>query len=329
MFDSFGRDITYLRLSVTDRCNLRCLYCMPDDVELLPRCEVLSLEELERLAGIFIRLGIRKLRLTGGEPLVRRGVESLVRALGRHVAAGRLEELTLTTNGTRLVEHAEALRAAGVRRINVSLDSLDPDRFRRITGRDDLPRALAGIAAAAAAGLEVKINTVVLKSENEDEIDDLIRWGGAHGHDITLIETMPLGRLAGCHRDWHVPSDEIHRRIAKRWTLQSSPHRTGGPARFFTVAETGRRLGFIAAVSHGFCSKCNRVRLTCTGTLTPCLGSDAGVELRPILRRADSDLPVEAAILAGVAAKPRGHGFAAAGVPLFAGQRTRMCRTGG
>ncbi|SBW06277.1 Cyclic pyranopterin monophosphate synthase [uncultured Alphaproteobacteria bacterium] len=329
MFDSFGRDITYLRLSVTDRCNLRCLYCMPDDAELLPRCEVLSLEELERLAGIFIRLGIRKLRLTGGEPLVRRGVESLVRALGRHVAAGRLEELTLTTNGTRLVEHAEALRAAGVRRINVSLDSLDPDRFRRITGRDDLPRALAGIAAAAAAGLEVKINTVVLKGENEDEIDDLIRWGGAHGHDITLIETMPLGRLAGCHRDWHVPLDEIRRRIAARWTLQPSRHRTGGPARFFAVAETGRRLGFIAAVSHGFCSECNRVRLTCTGTLTPCLGSDAGVELRPILRRADSDLPVETAILAGVAAKPRGHGFAAAGVPLFAGQRTRMCRTGG
>lgn len=329
MFDSFGRDITYLRLSVTDRCNLRCLYCMPEDIELLPRCEILSLEELERLAGIFIGLGIRKLRLTGGEPLVRRGIEGLVRGLGREVAAGRLEELTLTTNGTRLAEHAGTLRDAGMRRINVSLDSLDAERFRRITGRDELPRALAGIAAAAAAGLEVKINTVVLKGENEDEIDDLIRWCGANGHDITLIETMPLGRLAGCHRDWHVPLDEIRRRLAARWTLRPSSHRTGGPARFFEIAETGRRLGLIAAVSHRFCSECNRVRLTCTGTMTPCLGSDAGVELRPILRGAEGDRPVAAAILAGVAAKPAGHGFAAAEFRRFVGQQTRMCRTGG
>lgn len=329
MFDSFGRDITYLRLSVTDRCNLRCLYCMPDDVELLPRCDVLSLEELRRLAGIFIGLGIRKLRLTGGEPLVRRGIETLVRGLGREVVAGRLEEFTLTTNGTHLAEHADTLRAAGMRRINVSLDSLDPERFRRITGRDELPRALEGIAAAAAAGLEVKINTVVLKGENADEIDDLIRWCGANGHDITLIETMPLGRLAECHRDWHVPLDEIRRRIAARWTLRPSRHRTGGPARFFEIAETGRRLGFIAAVSHRFCSECNRVRLTCTGTMTPCLGSDAGVELRPILRAADGDGPIAAAIRAGVAAKPRGHGFAVAGFRAFAGQQSRMCRTGG
>lgn len=331
MIDAFGREITYLRLSVTDRCNLRCLYCMPKDVDLLPCDEILGVEEMLRLTAIFVRLGIRKLRLTGGEVLVRPGVMELVRELGKLVAAGRLDELTLTTNGTRLTEYAGALRAAGVRRVNVSLDSLDAETFRRITGRGDLDRVLDGIAAAAAAGLAVKINTVVLKGENEDGLDALIRWCGAQGHDMTLIETMPLGRLADCSHAWHVPLGDVRRRLESRWTLVPSDYRTGGPARFVTVAETGRRLGFIAAVSQCFCPGCNRMRLTCTGSMTLCLGQEAHVELRPILRRSTNDLPIEEAILAGVAARPRGHSFAVDAQSPWASsdRRNRMSRTGG
>lgn len=331
MIDSFGREITYLRLSVTDRCNLRCFYCMPEDIELLPREDVLTIEETLRLAAVFCRLGVRKLRLTGGEPLVRHGIGILVRELGALLADGRLDELTLTTNGIRLPEFAAGLYAAGMRRINVSLDSLDPETFRRITGRGDLNAVLEGIAAAAAEGLAIKINTVVLKGTNEDQIDDLIRWCGERGHDMTLIETMPLGRLADCNPERHVPLDDIRRRLESRWTLVPNTHQTGGPARFVTVAETGRKLGLISAVSHSFCDRCNRVRLTCTGTMTPCLGQADCVELRPILRASTDDRHVEDAIAAGIAAKPRGHGFARGAHSSWAsaGRRSRMCRTGG
>jgi len=331
MIDSFGREITYLRLSVTDRCNLRCFYCMPEDIELLPRNDVLTIEETVRLAAIFARLGIRKLRLTGGEPLVRHGIEILVRELGFLLADGSLDELTLTTNGVHLPKYADRLYDAGMRRINVSLDSLDPATFRKITGRGELDSVLKGIAAAAAAGLAVKINTVVLKGTNEDQIDALIRWCGDQGHDMTLIETMPLGRLADCNPERHVPLDDLRRRLESRWTLIPSTHQTGGPARFVTVAETGRRLGLISAVSHSFCNRCNRVRLTCTGAMTPCLGQANSVELRPVLRASSDDRPVEDAIVIGIADKPRGHSFAlGAHAPWApAGRRSRMCRTGG
>lgn len=331
MIDSFGREITYLRLSVTDRCNLRCFYCMPEDIELLPRDEVLTIEETVRLATVFARLGVRKLRLTGGEPLVRHGIDILVRELGALLADGELSELTLTTNGIRLPEYAGRLYDAGIRRVNVSLDSLDPETFRKITGRGEVEAVLKGIAAATDAGLAVKINTVVLKNTNEDQIDDLIRWCGERGHDITLIETMPLGRLADCNPERHVPLDGLRRRLESRWSLLPNTHQTGGPAHFVTIAETGRRLGLISALSHSFCSRCNRVRLTCTGSMTPCLGQEKCVELRPILRASDDDRLVEDAIVTGIAAKPRGHTFAlGARTPWApAGRRSRMCRTGG
>ena len=309
MIDPLGRHITYLRFSVTDRCDLRCLYCLGDDVEFLPKPQTLSLEEIDRLCGAFIRLGIRKLRLTGGEPLVRRGIMGLLESLGRHVAAGDLDELTLTTNGTQLARFADGLRAAGMRRINVSLYTLSPATFRRITPVGDLGRIVDGILAARQAGLAVKINMVALKGINDGEIDGMIRWCGDLGFDLSLIETMPLGDVGGTRTHLYLPLGEVRRRLEAGWTLLPCDHRSGGPARYVTVGETGRRLGFITPMSHDFCGGCNRVRVTGDGRLFPCLGRDHAVDLRPLVRGRESDRGLEERIVAAVAAKPPGHLF--------------------
>jgi cyclic pyranopterin phosphate synthase len=305
MIDPFGRAITYLRVSVTDRCDLRCVYCMAEDMTFLPKAEVLSLEELERLCAAFIRQGVTKLRITGGEPLVRRGVITLFERLGRRLWHG-LDELTLTTNGTQLAKYAEALHAAGVRRINVSLDTLDPDRFTRITRWGKLDRVLEGIAAAKAAGLHVKINTVALRGENEDELGDMLTWCGSQGHDLCLIETMPMGDIGGDRTDQYLPLSIARARLRQRFTLTETSFETGGPARYFDVAETGTRVGFITPMTHNFCESCNRVRLTCTGTLYMCLGQDDAADLRRVLRE-DGD--IDAAILEAITRKPKGHDF--------------------
>ena len=285
MIDPFGRSITYLRVSVTDRCDFRCVYCMAEDMTFLPKAEVLTLEELDRLCSAFIRLGVRKLRLTGGEPLVRRNVMRLFRALGRHLGAGALEELTLTTNGSQLARYAGELARCGVRRVNVSLDTLDPAKFAAITRWGRLDEVLDGIAAAKAAGLEVKINTVALKGVNEDEFDDLVAWCGDQGFDLVLIEAMPMGEIGGEDRlEQYLPLSLVRARLQRRWTLEETDYRTGGPARYVTVRETGRRLGFITPLTHNFCESCNRVRLTCTGTLYMCLGQEDAADLRAPLR---------------------------------------------
>ena len=309
MIDPFGRKISYLRLSVTDRCDLRCVYCMAEDMTFLPKAEVLSLEELERLAGAFIRLGTNKLRLTGGEPLVRRGILDLIRSLGRHyLDSGQLKELTLTTNGTQLAKSADALRAAGVKRINVSLDSFDPDRFRRITRTGDLAQVMAGLQAAKEAGLKVKLNMVALHGINEDEIDHAVAWCGEQGFDLVLIETMPLGEVED-RLENYLPLDEVKRRLSAKWTLEASPMNTGGPARYMHVAETGGMLGFITPLTHGFCEACNRVRVTCTGTLFLCLGQEDRADLRAPLRASATDEALENAILEAIGRKPKGHDF--------------------
>ncbi|HEY8353168.1 MAG TPA: GTP 3',8-cyclase MoaA [Sphingomonadales bacterium] len=305
LVDPFGRRITYLRISVTDRCDLRCRYCMAEDMTFLPRGELLTLEELERVAAAFIARGVRKIRITGGEPLVRRDVMTLIRNLGRRLHDG-LEELTLTTNGTQLARFAPALAEAGVRRINVSLDSLHPDRFREITRRGDLDLVLQGIHAARAAGLAIKINMVALRGVNDDEFDRMIAWCGDHGFDLTLIETMPMGDTGIDRNDQYLPLSLVRSELAARWTLTPSTHRTGGPARYVTVAETGRRLGFITPLSHNFCESCNRVRLTCTGTLYMCLGQNDAADLRAVLR---SGGDLDAALDAAIARKPEGHDF--------------------
>jgi GTP 3',8-cyclase len=305
LIDAHGRQIDYLRMSVTDRCNLRCFYCKSDDVRFLPKSEILSLEELDRVASAFVRLGVRKLRLTGGEPLVRPGIEQLVERLGRHVASGALGELTLTTNGTHLTRHAKELFAAGLRRVNVSLDSLDRWNFERITGRDELPLVLAGIYAARAAGLKVRINAVAMAGINDGEFDAMVRWCGDQGCDMALIEVMPLGNSMA----HYVPLDVVRSELARNWTLMPVAYKTGGPARYWQVMETGRRVAFIAPMSHGFCATCNRLRLTCTGRLVLCLGHGADVDLREALR-AGSDADLDAAIRGAVAAKPAGHSFA-------------------
>jgi len=306
LIDAHGRQISYLRMSVTDRCDLRCFYCKSDDVRFLPKSEILSLEELERVASAFVGLGVRKLRLTGGEPLVRPGIDQLLARLGRHVASGALDELTLTTNGTHLARHAEALVAAGLRRVNVSLDSLDRWNFERITRRDELPLVLAGIVAARAAGLAVRINAVAMAGINDHEFDAMIRWCGDQGCDMALIEVMPLGNSM----EHYLPLDAARAELARHWTLMPIAYKTGGPARYWQVAETGRRIAFIAPLSHGFCATCNRLRLTCTGRLVLCLGQGSEVDLRGVLRGGDSE-GLEAAIRAAVAAKPAGHSFAA------------------
>jgi len=306
--DLFGRTITYLRVSVTDRCDFRCVYCMAEDMTFLPKRDVLSLEELDRLCTAFVARGVRKLRLTGGEPLVRKNVMTLVRALSRHLGSG-LDELTVTTNGSQLARFAGELADCGVRRVNVSVDTLDPVKFRKITRWGDLDKVLAGIAAARAAGLRVKINTVALKDVNHNEIDDLIRWAHGSGMDFTLIETMPMGEVDADRTDQYLPLSQVRADLARRWTLQDIPLTTGGPARYVNVAETGGRLGFITPLSHNFCQGCNRVRLTCTGTLYMCLGQQDAADLRAPLRASQSDELLQAAIDAAIARKPKGHDF--------------------
>src|SRR5882757_9903533 len=310
VIDPFGRAITYLRVSVTDRCDFRCVYCMAEDMTFLPKAEILTLEELDRLCSAFVRMGVRKLRLTGGEPLVRKNMMSLVRALSRHLGSGALDELTLTTNGSQLVRHAADLAACGVRRINVSLDTLDPQKFAAITRWGRLDAVLEGLAAAKAAGLAIKINTVALKGVNEDEFDQLIEWCGAQGFDLTIIEVMPMGDVGGENRlDQYLPLSLLRPRLARRWTLEDIDYRTGGPARYVRVAETGRRIGFITPLTHNFCESCNRVRLTCTGTLYMCLGQEDAADLRAPLRGSDDPVVLETAIRAAIARKPKGHDF--------------------
>ena len=310
LIDPFARAITYLRVSVTDRCDFRCVYCMAEDMTFLPKSDVLTLEELDRLCGAFVRQGVRKLRLTGGEPLVRRNVMSLVWSLGRHLESGALDELTLTTNGSQLAKHAGDLAAAGVRRVNVSIDTLDPEKFRKITRWGRLPQVLEGVAAAKRAGLAVKINSVALKGVNDDEFDRMIAWCGAEGHDLTIIEVMPMGDIGGENRlDQYLPLSLLRARLAERWTLEDTDYRTGGPARYLRVVETGGRLGFITPLTHNFCESCNRVRLTCTGRLYMCLGQDDEADLRTPLRASESDELVDAAILEAIARKPKGHDF--------------------
>ena len=309
MIDPFGRTITYLRVSVTDRCDFRCVYCMAEDMTFLPKAEVLSLEELERISGAFVRKGVRKLRITGGEPLVRRNVMSLFRGLGRLREAGALDELTLTTNGSQLSRFAGELYDAGVRRVNVSLDTLDPDKFVAITRWGKLDKVQAGLEAAKQAGLAVKINTVALKGVNEHEIDAMLAWCGEQGYDLTLIETMPLGDIDGDRTDQYLPLSLVRARLMEHWTLDESDYRTGGPARYYTVAETGRRLGMITPLSHNFCESCNRVRLTCTGTLYMCLGQEDAADLRQPLRASDADDLLDAAIDEAIGRKPKGHDF--------------------
>ena len=307
LVDTFKRPITYLRLSVTDRCDLRCAYCMPERMVFLPKAEVLTLEELRALAQAFIARGVRKIRLTGGEPLVRRDMIELVRALGRELGSG-LDELTLTTNGMRLAEFAPALVDAGVQRINVSLDTRDRELFEKLARRDGLTQVLAGIAAAKAVGLEVKLNTVALKGLNEAELPTLIRWAHSEGHGITLIEVMPLGEVEGDRFDHYLPLSHVRTRLEEHWTLTPSAHRSGGPARYFDVAETGGRLGLITPLTSNFCEGCNRVRVSATGQLFMCLGGEGQVDLRAALRSGD-DGALDAALDRAMLLKPERHAF--------------------
>ncbi|MGV3633358.1 MAG: GTP 3',8-cyclase MoaA [Pseudorhodoplanes sp.] len=309
LVDPFARQISYLRVSVTDRCDFRCVYCMSEDMSFLPKADLLTLEELDRVCSAFISRGVKKLRLTGGEPLVRRGIMTLFESLSRHLRSGALEELTLTTNGSQLAKFAAELKSHGVARINVSLDTLDPDKFRTITRWGDLSRVIAGIDAAQAAGLKVKINAVALKGVNEGEIADLVAWSHGRGMDITLIEVMPLGDVGEARLDQYLPLSMVRSRLAERFTLEDIDYRTGGPARYMRVAETGGRLGFITPMTHNFCESCNRVRLTCTGTLFMCLGQDDAADLRTPLRASESDDVLHSAMEAAIARKPKGHDF--------------------
>jgi cyclic pyranopterin phosphate synthase len=309
MTDPFGRTISYLRVSVTDRCDLRCFYCMSEDMTFLPKADLLTLEELDRLCSAFIAKGVRKLRLTGGEPLVRRNVMSLVRSLSRHLATGALHELTLTSNGSQLARFADELRDCGVRRINVSLDTLDPAKFRAITRWGDLDKVLSGIEAARSAGLAVKINAVALKGLNEDEIPALMEWAHGQGMGLTLIEVMPMGDIGAGRIDQYVPLSLVRARLAKQYTLTDLDETTGGPARYVRVEETGGKIGFITPMTHNFCEACNRVRITCTGTLHTCLGHEDASDLRKPLRASADDALLAATIDRAIGLKPKGHDF--------------------
>jgi cyclic pyranopterin phosphate synthase len=309
LIDPFERAITYLRVSVTDRCDFRCVYCMSENMTFLPKADVLSLEELDRLCSVFVSRGVRKLRLTGGEPLVRRGIMTLVGSLSRHLRSGALDELTITTNGSQLAKYANELAAHGVKRINVSLDTLDPDKFRAVTRWGDLTKVLNGVDAAQAAGIAVKINAVALKGVNEDEIPSLIEWAHGRRMDLTLIEVMPLGDVGEGRLDQYLPLSMVRASLARHYTLEDLDYRTGGPARYVRVAETGGRLGFITPLTHNFCESCNRVRLTCTGTLFMCLGQEDAADLRAPLRASESDAPVNTAIDEAIGRKPKGHDF--------------------
>jgi len=310
LVDPSARAITYLRVSVTDRCDFRCVYCMSENMTFLPKAEILSLEELERLCGAFVRLGVRKLRLTGGEPLVRRNIMSLFRGLSQHLESGDLDELTLTTNGSQLSKYADELAGLGVRRVNVSIDTLDPHKFQAITRWGKFERVMEGLAAAKAAGLAVKINAVALRGVNDDEFDRLVAWCGEEGFDLTFIEVMPLGDMGGETRvDQYLPLSLVRAKLAERWTLDEIDYRSGGPARYVRVRETGGRLGFITPLTHNFCESCNRVRLTCTGTLYMCLGQEDAADLRAPLRTSDDDALLDAAIREAISRKPKGHDF--------------------
>jgi cyclic pyranopterin phosphate synthase len=307
--DGLGRGVSYLRVSVTDRCDLRCVYCMAEHMTFLPKAEVLTLEELDRIASVFVGQGVRKIRLTGGEPLVRKGVMTLIERLSRHLASGALDELTLTTNGTQLVRFAPELARLGIRRVNVSMDTLDPGLFKRLTRGGDLAQVQAGIQAASDAGLAVKINAVALARDNAAEIPALIQWAHDRGHGVTLIETMPMGEIDEDRTDQFLSLADVRRELESYWTLKDLPLSTGGPARYVEVAETGGRLGFITPMTHNFCEGCNRVRLTCTGTLHTCLGQEDATDLRAVLRAGGDDAALVAAIDGGVRTKPKGHDF--------------------
>jgi cyclic pyranopterin phosphate synthase len=309
MIDPFGRHISYLRVSVTDRCDFRCVYCMPEHMTFLPKADLLTLEEMERLCGVFIAKGVERIRLSGGEPLVRRNVMSLVEKLGARIGAGGLKELTLTTNGTQLTRFAHDLAAAGVKRVNVSLDTRDPEKFRAITRWGELSKVLRGIDAAREAGLMVKINMVALRDVNQDEIPSMMEWAHGLGLDLTLIETMPMGEIDGDRVAQYIPLSLVRGDLERHYTLREDDYRTGGPARYVRVAETGGRLGFITPMTHNFCESCNRVRLTCTGTLFMCLGQDDAADLRAVLRSSSDDAIVGKAIDHAVGRKPKGHDF--------------------
>jgi cyclic pyranopterin phosphate synthase len=309
ILDPFGRPITYLRVSVTDRCDFRCVYCMAEDMTFLPKAELMTLEETETLCRRFMAVGTRNIRLTGGEPLVRRNIISLIRNLGAEVKKGNLDELTITTNGSQLYKMADMLYDAGVRRLNVSVDTLDPDKFREITRWGDLAQVLNGIKTAQAAGLKIKLNTVALKGTNEDELADMLAWCGDHGIDMTIIEVMPMGDIGGEDRlDQYLPLSMVRAQLSRRFTLQEIPYRTGGPARYVRIAETGQKLGFITPLTHNFCESCNRVRLTCTGMLYMCLGQDDSANLRDAMREGGTEA-LDAAIAEAIGRKPKGHDF--------------------
>ena len=310
MIDPFGRSIEYLRVSVTDRCDFRCVYCMAEDMTFLPKKEILSLEELDRLCSTFVRLGVKKLRMTGGEPLVRRNIMWLFRRLGRHLESGDLKELTLTTNGSQLSRFAEELYDCGVRRVNVSLDTLNEDKFVAITRWGKFDKVMEGLEAAKKAGLQVKLNAVALKGVNDDEFDHMIQWCGDQGFDLTFIEVMPMGDIGGEDRvDQYLPLSQVRRDLSERWTLNEIDYQTGGPARYVRIEETGGRVGFITPLTHNFCESCNRVRVTCTGMLYMCLGQDDDADLRDALRASDDDALLEEKIRAAIQRKPKGHDF--------------------
>lgn len=309
IIDPFGRAITYLRVSVTDRCDFRCVYCMAENMTFLPKKDLLSLEELERLCTVFIEKGVRKLRLTGGEPLVRKNIMHLVRQLSQHLKTGALEELTLTTNGSQLERFAEELADCGVRRINVSIDTLDPEKFHAITRWGHLDKVMRGIDAAQAAGIQIKINAVALKGFNELELPDMLRWAHRRGFDMTIIETMPMGDIDGDRTEQYLPLSQVRAQLAREFTLTDIDYKTGGPARYVRVEETGGRLGFITPLTHNFCESCNRVRLTCTGTLYMCLGQEDAADLRTPLRMSESNELVSQAIDEAIGRKPKGHDF--------------------
>ncbi len=314
LVDPFARPITYMRVSVTDRCDFRCVYCMAEDMTFLPKADILNLEEMERLCNAFIAQGVRKLRLTGGEPLVRRGIMSLIEKLGQRLTDGSLDELTMTTNGSQLGRFATQMVDAGIRRINISLDTLDAKKFHEITRWGRLEQVLHGVDAAKKAGLAIKINMVALRGINDDELERMVEWCCAEGFDLTFIEVMPLGEIGGdsgpgYRADQYMPLSMVRERLSKRWTLDDSEYATNGPARYVTLRETGQRIGFITPMSHNFCESCNRVRLTCTGTLFMCLGQEDAADLRTPLRSSEDDGPLMESIRDAIARKPQGHDF--------------------
>ncbi len=309
MIDPFGREVSYLRVSVTDRCDFRCTYCMSENMTFLPKKDVLSLEELEAITASFIRKGVKKVRLTGGEPLVRKGIIELINNLGRYIDSGELHELTLTTNGSQLSKYAKDLYAAGIRRINVSVDTLDPHLFKLVTRWGDLDKVLAGLDAAQEAGLKIKINTVAVKGVNDHQLDNMVDWAGKREMDLTFIETMPMGAIEELRSEKFLSLEEVKNRLSQNWTFQETDYKTGGPADYIVVRETGQRVGFITPLSHNFCESCNRVRLTCTGMLYMCLGQNDNADLKEIIRSDNGLEKLDAAIDEAIGRKPKGHDF--------------------